>query len=75
MVKIGERLKELRQEKNLTQTELAKNIGLSQAGIAKWETGDREPSADCIILLAQYFDVTTDFLLGVEDRDLLKHKK
>ncbi len=72
MVKIGERIKELRQETNLTQTELANKIGISQAGIAKWETGDRDPSTDCVILLAKFFGVTTDFLLGVDDKDLLK---
>ncbi len=72
MVKIGERIRELRQEFKLTQADLAQKIGISQAGIAKWETGDRDPSTDCVILLAKFFDVTTDFLLGVEDKDLLK---
>ena len=72
MVKIGERIRELRQEFKLTQADLAQKIGISQAGIAKWETGDRDPSTDCVILLSKFFDVTTDFLLGVEDKDLLK---
>lgn len=74
MVKIGERIKEIRQEKGLTQTELANKIGISQAGITKWETGDRDPSTDCVILLAKFFDVTTDFLLGVDDKDVLNKK-
>lgn len=62
-----ERLKELRIEHGLTQTQLAKETGISQAGIAKWETGDRTPSMECIIILAKYFGCTTDYLLGLED--------
>ena len=67
MNKFSERLKELRLEKNLTQTELAQETGISQAGIAKWETGDRNPSVDCLIILAKFFGVTIDYLVGLED--------
>lgn len=61
------KIKDLRLEKELTQTELAKKINVSQAAIAKWETGDRTPTVDCIIILAKFFEVTTDYLLGLED--------
>ena len=67
MNKFSERLKELRLEKNLTQTALAQETGISQAGIAKWETGDRNPSVDCLIILAKFFGVTIDYLVGLED--------
>ena len=67
MNKFSERLKELRLEKNLTQSELAQETGISQAGIAKWETGDRNPSVDCLIILAKFFGVTIDYLVGLED--------
>ena len=67
MNKFSERFKELRLEKGLTQVRLAKESGISQAGIAKWETGDRSPSVDCLIALAKYFKVSIDYLVGLED--------
>lgn len=67
MNKFAERLKELRQEKNLTQTELAKETGLSQTGIGKWESNKRTPSIDVVIILCNYFKVSSDYLIGLED--------
>ena len=67
MYKFCERLKELRLEKGLSQAELSSNTGLSQSAIAFWENGKRVPNAQVIITLAKYFDVTTDYLLGLED--------
>lgn len=63
----SERLKELREEKGLSQSQLSKETGLSQAGISLWEDGLRVPNAQVIILLAQYFKVTSDYLLGLSD--------
>ena len=62
-----ERLKELRMEKDLSQLELAKTTGFSQSSIAYWETGQRIPNAKAIIILARFFDVSTDYLLGEKD--------
>ena len=67
MQDFGDRLKEIRMESNLTQTELSKKTGISQAAIAKWESKDRTPSMDCLIILAKFFKVSTDYLLGLED--------
>ena len=67
MEKFIERLKELRVEKNLTQEQLANETGLGRCAISIWEIGKRIPSAQAIIVLAQYFGVSTDFLLGLED--------
>ena len=64
---ISSRIYELRQEKNITQTVLAKEIGVTQKAIDFWEKGINEPKASYIIKLSQYFDVTTDYLLGLED--------
>lgn len=61
------RLKELRIENNLSQTELAKQSGLSQAAIAKWESGDRTPNMNCIIVLTKFFKTDANYLLGIED--------
>ena len=61
------RLKELRQENNLSQQTLAKQIGASQKAIDFWEKGINEPKLTYIINLANCFGVTTDYLLGLED--------
>ena len=67
MEKFAERLKDLRNEKGITQDKLAEETGLSQAALANWENGKRSPSAAAIITLAKYFNVTTDYLLGITD--------
>lgn len=66
-MKFKERLKELRTAKGLSQMQLAKKLGLSQSAVAKWELGKTEPTASAIILLASFFEETTDYLLGVSD--------
>ena len=67
MAKFSERLKELRIEKGLSQNSLSKEVGCSQGAIAKWESNLQQPNADTIIMFAKYFDVSTDYLLGLED--------
>ena len=67
MEKFSERLKELRQENGLSQIQLAKETGISKSAIGFWETGERVPSALAIITLAKYFNVSADYLLGLED--------
>ncbi|MBR2871525.1 MAG: helix-turn-helix transcriptional regulator [Clostridia bacterium] len=57
-------LKELRLEKNLSQQQLAKQIGVSQKAIDFWERGINEPKATYIVKLADYFEVSADYLLG-----------
>lgn len=61
-----DRLKELRTANNLSQMQLANILGISQSAIAKWELGKTEPTASAIILVAKYFDESTDYILGVE---------
>lgn len=65
MIEFGEILRELRTDNHLTQPQLAKEIGVSKGIISWWETGMSEPTASNIIKLAKYFDVTTDYLLGL----------
>lgn len=62
----GSILKLLRKNHNLTQEELGARIGLSKAVISKYENGIGYPTFDTLIHIAEYFAVTTDFLLGVE---------
>ena len=60
------RLKELRQEKEIGQVELAKAIGVSKGVISLWENGLREPGMNSLVLLAKYFSVSIDYLVGLE---------
>lgn len=68
------KLKQLRTEKRLTQPELAKVIGYSNSIISDWENGKKIPTATAIITLAKFFNVTTDYLLGLENEDGTKVK-
>ena len=63
----AERLKYLRLEKELSQRELAEKLGLSHSVVAHWENELRAPSAEAIVLLAKYFNVSADYLLGLTD--------
>jgi len=60
----GEALKHLRKSHNLTQKELGSHIGLSKAVISKYENSLGYPTFDVLIQIADYFGVTTDYLLG-----------
>ena len=63
----GERLKELRTEKKLSQMELSVATGISQSAIAKWELGKTDPTAYALITLSNYFNESVDYLLGLTD--------
>ena len=63
---IGEIIKELRIERDLSQRKLAEAIGVSQKAIDYWERGINEPKASYIVRLADYFEVSCDYLLGRE---------
>ena len=62
-----DRLIKLRKELNLTQEELAKKIGYTRTAVSAWEIGRNEPSNADTIKLAEYFNVSTDYLLGKTD--------
>jgi transcriptional regulator with XRE-family HTH domain len=61
---IGERIKSLREERKITQQELARYLGVSQKTISNYENGERSPDPDTLRKIADYFDVTVDYLLG-----------
>ncbi|MCL2370505.1 MAG: helix-turn-helix domain-containing protein [Firmicutes bacterium] len=63
----SQKLKELRQSKNLTREQLAQRIDFDPSIIGYWERGQREPASKALKALAIFFDVTTDYLLGLED--------
>lgn len=58
------RLKELRSSRNLTQAELARDLHISLGAIGNWESNTRKPDTDTIQKIAEYFDVSVDYLLG-----------
>lgn len=68
MVDFGNTLKTQRLSKNITQSQLAQKLGLTKSVISAYETGLRMPSYDILIHIARIFNVSTDFLLGVENK-------
>ena len=64
---IGKRIKELRIERGLSLQKLANEIGVDKHAIIIWENETNEPKANYIVKLAKYFDVSTDYLLGLTD--------
>jgi len=65
--KLSKNLYNLRKEKGVSQQSLAKASGVTQKAIDFWEKDINEPKASYIIKLAEYFAVTSDYLLGIED--------
>lgn len=65
MVNMGEKLKSLRIDKNLTQKQVADRIGLAISAVSSYESGTRYPSYDVLVKLARIFHVSTDYLLGI----------
>ena len=64
MPSFGEVLCELREDKDLTQRQLAEKLHMAPTTISSYETGKNLPPPDKLIALADYFGVTTDYLLG-----------
>lgn len=66
---LAKRLRELREEKGLTQKELAQALGLnSKSTITNYEQNSRDPDYETLIKIAKYFGVSVDFLLGQTDK-------
>jgi len=66
MVDLGHKLKTLRLQNELTQAQLAHKLGLTKSVVSAYETGLRLPSYDVLVHLAKIFNVSTDYLLGIE---------
>lgn len=63
----AQNLKELREAAGIGQVRLASEIGVSKGIISLWENGKREPTLSYLVLLAKYFNVSIDFLVGLEN--------
>ena len=62
---IEERLKKLREQNAMTQTELAKKLGITRSSVNAWEMGISVPSTALLVDIAKLFHVSTDYLLGI----------
>ncbi|GIP35501.1 helix-turn-helix domain-containing protein [Paenibacillus sp. J2TS4] len=65
---LGNRIKSLRDQAGLSQKRLAESLGISNVQLSRYETGDRKPDPDTIRQIADFFDVSVDYLLGRDSR-------
>ena len=65
--KMYRRLRDLREDKELNQTQVAKTLGMSQTGYSKYETGENDIPTAILIKLARFYNTSIDFLLGETD--------
>lgn len=63
---VADRIRALREQRGLTQTDLAKQLGITRSSVNAWEMGISVPSTQYIVELAQFFKVSTDYLLCVD---------
>ncbi len=71
--KFSENLKQLRRISNLTGSELAKKLNISQSALSNWETGRHYPHLEDVIKISEFFDISVDDLLGIDKRKF-KHE-
>ncbi len=71
---LAEKIKALRESAGLTQAEVARMLGISRSGVNAWEMGLSVPSTQYIVELAKKFDVSTDYLLGIESTSTISVK-
>ena len=71
---VADRIQNLRKIKGISQEQLAEAIGVSRQAVSKWESEQSTPDLDKIILMSDFFDVTTDYLLkGIEPTNKIEH--
>ena len=68
------RIRDLREDLDLRQTDVAKATGIDQKTLSNYETGKTNPDSYSIIKLSEFFHVTTDYLLGYSDCDIKNNK-
>ena len=67
----GDQIKNLRMSKCLNQVEMAKILGVTKQSVSNWENENIMPSVDILIKLSQFFNVSTDYLLGLTENHAL----
>lgn len=68
---IGERIRQTREKNGLTQAALAKKLGISRSAVNAWELGVSVPSAQYLVELSKLFNVSTDYLLGLDNKEVV----
>ena len=68
------RIKDLREDRDLRQIDVASAVGIDQRSLSNYETGKTNPDSETVIRLARFFGVTCDYLLGVCDSVLMDNK-
>ena len=68
------RLRELREDRDLTQSQISKILNMSQTGYSKYETGENDVPTKILIELAKYYNVSVDYILELTD-DIKSYKK
>ena len=68
------RIKDLREDRDLRQVDVAEAVGIDQRSLSNYETGKNKPDSEIVIKLARFFGVTCDYLLGVSDSVLIDNK-
>ena len=71
MVNFGNVFKELRMNAGMTQTELAKRLGITKSVVSYYELQKRTPSPNVLVRLAGIFHIITDYLLGIDNRKMI----
>lgn len=71
---IGQFIKRLREENNITQKELASKVYVSRQSVSKWENGISLPNLDILLKLGEIFDITVDEILRAKRKNKIKQK-
>lgn len=68
---LNEKIKKLRISYNMSQVDLAKRLGVSKQCVSNWENDNVQPSIEMLIKIARFFNVSTDYLLDLDEKDLI----
>lgn len=68
---LNEQIKNLRTARGISQVQLAKHLGVTKQSISNWENDNIQPSIEMLIKLAEFFKVSTDYMLGLDKKKLL----
>lgn len=68
---LNEQIKKLRTACGITQVELAKSLGVTKQSVSNWENDNIQPSIDMLIRLAEFFQVSTDYMLGLDTKETI----
>lgn len=72
MNEFAERVCDIRKKNGVSQYKLAKDLGLCRSTVSKWESGDRMPSFEVMVKIAEYFGVSTDYFYGITDEPAIQ---